>query len=104
MLPQVLQGRVVVIDGEAELTSQIDGGCNLLQIIDGEAEKVLLYRDADYYTGDYEVIPDTVVQVLPTKEKLMSDDVTVTEIKTYEVSNAYGTTFYIAKMEENNNG
>lgn len=50
------------------------------------------------YTGDYEVIPQKESQVLKTKDKLMSDDVTIKEIPFFEVSNlAGGTTCYIGK-------
>ena len=34
--------------------------------------------------------------VLPTKNKLLADDVTVTKVPYYEVSNETGTTVYIA--------
>ena len=47
------------------------------------------------YTGDYEVIPKVVDQVLETKNLGMTDDVTVKEIPTHEVSNDYGTTIII---------
>lgn len=52
----------------------------------------------EYYAGNYEVIPKTENQVLKTKDKLMSDDVTIKEIPFFEVSNlAGGTTCYIGK-------
>lgn len=55
----------------------------------------------DLYEGDYSVIPRATEQTLPTKEKLMLDDVSVKAIPTFEVSNATGgTTFYIATMDE----
>ena len=47
------------------------------------------------YTGDYEVIPKVVDQVLETKNLSMTDNVTVMEIPTHEVSNDYGTTIII---------
>lgn len=47
------------------------------------------------YTGDYDVIPKVVDQVLETKNLSMTDDVTVKEIPTHEVSNDYGTTIII---------
>ena len=47
------------------------------------------------YTGDYDVIPKVVDQVLETKNLGMTDDVTVKEIPMHEVSNDYGTTIII---------
>lgn len=50
------------------------------------------------YEGDYEVIPKVTSQVLKTKQKVMTDDLTVKEVPVYEVSNTSGgTTIYIAK-------
>lgn len=64
----------------------------------GEVQTVTQYVGGGVYEGDYEVIPRTVEQTMPTKEKVMLDDVTVKAIPTYEVSNgAGGQTFYIAK-------
>ena len=52
----------------------------------------------EQYVGDYTVIPKLDQQVLKTKQKVMTDDLTVKEIPVYEVSNTSGgTTFYIAK-------
>lgn len=48
-----------------------------------------------YYRGDYEVTPKITEQTLPTKQKSMSDDVTIKPIPTNEVSNPYGITFTI---------
>lgn len=49
------------------------------------------------FDGEYEVTPRIIAQTLDTKDKLMTDNVTVTEIPTYEVNNESGTTFYIGK-------
>ena len=48
------------------------------------------------YTGEYDVIPQTYEQYLATKNKLMTDNVTVEEIPYAEVSNDYGKTAVIA--------
>ena len=49
------------------------------------------------YEGEYEVTPKAFEPVvLPTKNKLLADDVTVTKVPYYEVSNETGTTVYIA--------
>lgn len=43
------------------------------------------------YTGDYSVTPSIyAAQTLPTKNRRLSDDITVAKIPTYEVSNASG--------------
>lgn len=53
------------------------------------------------YTGDYLVIPSTIEQVLKTKGKMMRDDVTITAIPTYAVSNDSGTTYVIGENNGN---
>ena len=42
------------------------------------------------YTGSYEIDPLKTAQVLPTKDKLMVDDLTVQGIYYYEVTNDTG--------------
>jgi len=56
-------------------------------------------EDYSVYQGDYTVTPKaTAVQVLATKNCIMTSDVTVESVPHYEVSNdAGGTTVYIAK-------
>lgn len=49
------------------------------------------------FDGDYTVTPKVTAQTLSTKSKLMTDDLTVREIPTFEVGNDFGTTFYIGK-------
>ncbi len=63
--------------------------------ISGEIYKTEGGRLPDY-TGSYEVVPDVLDQVMPTKEKSLLEDVTVRKIPTYETANEYGTTFIIA--------
>lgn len=48
------------------------------------------------YIGTYDVIPKTIIQYLYTKDKTMSNDVTIHEIPYLETSNEYGTTVSIA--------
>lgn len=48
-----------------------------------------------YYEGEYVVTPKIIEQVLKTKDKSMSDDVTVKEIPYHEVSNPKGLTVTI---------
>lgn len=52
--------------------------------------------EMQYYTGEYEVIPDANDdQTLETRDKYLTGDVVVFKIPTYETSNNYGTTFII---------
>lgn len=55
--------------------------------------------DAPTYTGAYEVDPKFTEKVLPTKNHLMQDDVTVNAIEVQRVSNtAGGRTVYIGGL------
>lgn len=42
------------------------------------------------YTGEYTVTPDITPVVLPTRDKLMADDVTIHKIPLWEISNPQG--------------
>lgn len=54
-----------------------------------------------YYEGQYEVVPAIESQVLETKQTYLSDDVTVTSIPYFDVSNnAGGSTVYIGSHVE----
>ena len=77
-----------------EITFEID---DTQECIDFEVDCYVNMGPApDPYLGPYTVIPKTVEQVLDTKYKAMTDDVTVTEIPYAEVGNTYGTTVTIA--------
>ena len=91
--------RTVVIGGETSLIQKIDGNCSLSVNVDGVSGVVTTIEPhaRATYGGDYIVVPKVTEQVLQTKEKVMSDDLTVTGIPTYQVSNpSGGDTFYIA--------
>lgn len=50
-----------------------------------------------YYTGTYEVTPlADKVQVLPTADKILTDDITINKVPFHEAHNESGTTAYIA--------
>lgn len=58
---------------------------------------------ADKYDGAYTVVPKAEAQVLPTKKKYLEDNVTVTEIPYFDVTNpAGGQTIYIGSEVEIN--
>lgn len=62
-----------------------------------ENVRVINTGSAPPYEGDYTVVPKADAPViLPTKNKLLRDDVTVTKIPYYETSNPLGDTVYIA--------
>lgn len=52
-----------------------------------------------YYKGDYQVTPKVTDVVLPTKNKSMSDDVTVFQIPYKEVDNPQGGTTVTIGLE-----
>lgn len=55
----------------------------------------------EQYEGEYEVTPLVTAQKLPTKKKVMIDDLTVKEIPFFDVSNnSGGTTVYIGEEIE----
>lgn len=49
------------------------------------------------YDGDYIVTPKTTTQVLSTKNKRLTSDITVNSIPYFETSNEDGTTVYIGE-------
>lgn len=59
------------------------------------------YVDAEVYDGEYEVTPQAHEEkILQTKNKRMTDDVTVMRVPYFETSNIYGDTVYIASEVE----
>lgn len=77
--------------------------CFQIEFVDSEefvidfGEITYINHDYDPYLGPYEVTPLAFQeQVLPTKDKNMTDDVTVFEIPYDEVTNIHGTTVVIA--------
>ena len=64
-------------------------------------QKVTEYKDADPYTGAYEITPKVDSQVMKTAQKMMTDDVTIHSIPYFETSNtAEGETAYIGTEVE----
>lgn len=62
----------------------------------GEVQTVTEYIGGEVYAGDYAVTPKAEAQTMPTKGKVMTDDVVIHKIPYYEVSNnSGGTTVYI---------
>ena len=51
---------------------------------------VQIVEHQDLYTGEYTVTPDITPVVLPTRDKLMVDDVTIHKIPLWETGNPQG--------------
>lgn len=55
-----------------------------------------VYKDVPEYQGAYDITPKVVEQRMETKDKLMTDDVTIKSIPFFNVSNTSGgSTVYI---------
>lgn len=62
----------------------------------GEIQTITKYVGGDPYSGDYTVTPRVAEQTMPTKGKVMAEDVTVKSIPFFNVSNTSGgSTVYI---------
>lgn len=71
----------------------------------GNVQEVARYIGGEIYAGPYTVTPKVDAQTMATKDKAMSDDVTIKAIPVYDVSNTSGgTTFYIATAGEEPDG
>lgn len=84
------------------LTGSISAECTLsgkLSCKGGLSGKISIMREYDYYGGSYKVIPKAFEsQALQTTNKVLGEDVIITEVPYYETSNtSNGTTAYIAK-------
>lgn len=91
--PRVIDAEVMIDEEIVSSVAQND------ESIDAVTEVVIVHNsgDYDYYDGTYHVIPKAYdEQILPTREKIMRDDVTVDSVPYYETHNEKGTTIYIA--------
>ena len=94
-IPFVLDESEVLIPFEIETDTEIVP----LQLETG----IVINRDVDYYEGTYNVTPKAYDgTVLETNDKFLTDNVTVTKVPYFEVSNASGITVYIADTGEIN--
>lgn len=79
---------------EYSLSAQLHVSANLR----GELTKNTNYTN---YNGDYEITPKVEAQIMPTKNKLMINDVEIKGVPIFSISNnAGGNTVYIAKEVE----
>ena len=83
--PQVID-TVVTVDDEIVITVEDNS-----EVFNIETDVVVVHSDAlPYYTGDYEIDPTFSSQTLETKDKSMSDDVTIKAIAVQSVTNPSG--------------
>lgn len=86
----------IVIDGCCLLINQMDGECNLTNVVDGVPMEIFTVSNHTAYFGPYDVDPSTTDdQLLETANKLLIDDINVRKIQYVETSNEYGYTVYI---------
>lgn len=77
---------------------EIDVDVAPLQEIGIEQGAIIDVAPAPPYEGDYEVTPKVEAQTMPTKNKLLIDDMTIKGIEIHRVKNSSGgTTVYIAR-------
>lgn len=93
--------RVMVIPMRVAMTPVINFSVQSPHTISFGLDTAIVAGGGQPYTGDYTVTPKAHAQtVLPTKRKVMSEDVTVLEIPYWETSNPNGKTVYIAEEVE----
>ena len=64
----------------------------------GQIQHLTEYVGGDPYDGDYIITPQIDEQIMPTKNKIMLNDVTISAIPFFNVGNTSGgSTVYIAK-------
>lgn len=64
----------------------------------GQIQQLTKYIGGDVYEGDYNITPKIAPQTIPTKGKVMTDDVKINSIPFFNVSNTSGgSTVYIAR-------
>ena len=67
----------------------------------GEIYQVTAYIGGELYQGNYEVTPSVESQTLATKERVLTDDITILEIPFFSVGNTSGgNTVYIGTEKE----
>ena len=72
----------IVIGGRISLDLKVDGSVSTSLTVDG-VEGTLIANEEhgrEPYTGAYEAIPSAVVQIIPTKDKVMTADFKVKPI------------------------
>lgn len=76
----ILDGEIVVIDGEASLLSLVDGEVTLFNQVIGEGIQVIPYTPYAEYTGTLEVTPSDETQILQTAQTLVEGNIIINPI------------------------
>lgn len=82
--PPVLHGTISIPTKEDD-APKMDGTITVPKIV----------TNADKYTGSYTVVPSNHSQTLETRNRVMTDNLTIDEIPYFSTSNESGTTVYI---------
>ena len=84
------------LSGSISAKSTLSGSISAEETLIGSLSVV---KEYEHYTGDYQVIPLTFnAQALATADKVMTDDITISQVPYWETSNSSnGMTAYIAK-------
>lgn len=89
--------KIPSIEGVIVIQDTLIGQLKTIFDIEGsiEVSREQKPKDYDFYLGVTEITPSFIEQKLNTKEKILKNNIKVHQIKTYEVSNNFGTTFII---------
>lgn len=89
---------VRIAESDHHVTVNISEVDRAMDVNFGQIQAVTEYVGGEPYQGEYTATPSVEGQTIPTKNKVMLDDLTVRAIPVYEVSNeSGGNTVYIAK-------
>lgn len=89
--------RSMKLDAEMQLNTE----SIQLDVAFADYQEVTIQKEADRYTGEYEITPAIEAQILRTSQKLMKQDVTIKAIPYFETSNDFdGKTVYIGSEVE----
>lgn len=70
----------IIIDGSCSLANVLDGGADLSNTLDGTAEKIVRYRETEYYTGSYLYTPTQSRQTIPIAQLTATEDIVIEAI------------------------
>ena len=70
----------VIVDGDCLLLNLIDGDMLLNCLIEGVIDKIVRYRESEYYTGEYTFTPSDQTQTIPIAQLTASEDITINPI------------------------
>ena len=97
--PLELKGTIYAeqnLKGTVNSKDSLVGTINSVQQLMGKIEMPIINnQDIPEYSGKYTVVPKVTSQTLPTKEKILHENILILEIPYYETSNESGKTIYI---------